>query len=743
MNIGWTDHLRYLLRASVCMLAFAVGLVGAVPPETVTVTLVEAKTPAFDEAAAPQIRLPMHWISQCDSVSVRLEIRITPLSNGQAPGVTPVLMKGDGTALAIDTVDQVSVTREVIELGPRKTLRLTLEAVLLDPGTYRAVVQTTVITASGKRLPLEPLALTIKRSISVLPVEFAAVPALPVTLPWLFWAGSKGPPSFTLQAYTAGDTMRLPQVHLASLARKDSIDATGDGETTSLDLAATQPPGQPIEVKSGVYTDVPVVFNEVPRAGRYDAKLRFASEGYKPAEATVVILARESKWVMVFFVFIGALLSFAIQLWGGFLKPWRDFKQRLGALTAAVVALRTADGAARDEELQLLDRILENLRESFDATPALLRWRIASRLGAFEALLPPLRLWSSRWRELPQIQPAEVRTAFRDKLLTLAEPLRSANPDATKLREANASLEALPGQLRQAIATVLTEELKTLEEQLGDDARVELTPVRAQLRAVRARLQAGQLEAAIGLYHQMLQTYAKAMADELRARADKNQMQPQGLTAQEWQTLCTDTARELDAFARQSDPEQALARLQEATAVFVQGMASALVRAVAQLADAARKPVEDAAHAVNQAVQQHNLVAAWRELDRVRQGYQAAQAIARQVMGPEQVELLRGLTSPLADPSILGTVLDLPRWWADSAQAGAAPRIAQQTLTVDIAVSLVVLLVSAISAVQGLWDTNPVWGGVGAFLGAMATGFAADRFAHSAMSAFRKPDAAT
>ncbi|HSW26719.1 MAG TPA: hypothetical protein VLJ62_28450 [Burkholderiaceae bacterium] len=542
-----------------------------------------------------------------------------------------------------------------------------------------------------------------------------------------------------LAAYTASSGITLPVPHLAQASRKLAVDAA-EAIATSLELSPPPDGATPIRVEPGRRTPLTLAFTDIAGPGRYDATLRFVAEGYKPLDAKVVMFVREPASLALFFVFLGVLISFLIQLWGTAIRPARELRQRVAALMEPVAAARrqadAAASAADPEVLLLLDGVEAGLQQRASAT-----WyerpRIAASLDVYDAIVAALKPWISAWSQLNEVQPESVRAAHRATLRDVRQQFVTRSPDAVQVAASVRSLELLPEKIRADVAAALGAAIDELAQSIAGDPRAGMVKLRARLRSAAERLAGGQVEAAIGVYQQALRDYTIDMANLLRQRVDPAAPVPPGLDPAEWQALKKETLEALDAGGLQ-DVETALARLREATAVYVQGFAASLRRAMAKKPPAERQAVDDAAKKVDLAVGNHDLVGAWAALGEVQDAYAQAQTLVGQPMGDDRLGALVAATRAPGGTLDAQAGFDLPGWWASLSQPGAAARIGRRTLWGDLAVSLVVLVLAGLTGVQTLWVPNPVWGGPTAYLAALLLGFAADRFTQAAVAAFRR-----
>ena len=669
----------------------------------------------------PDVSIPLHWIEKLGK-TVELRLEVTPLANGRDEPVQPVLMTGAASA----------PQRIKLEAGGMQGV--TLNARLVDAGIYRALLRATVIDA-GKETALDPVPITITRTHVLPAVELSPGSAKSVRARW-FQKSLTARPALT--AYTSGSAVTLPAPYLVQATRKSTVDA-GEGTDTRMRLSVPASGAAPTRVEPGRPTPLDLALEVFAGPGRYDAVVRFASAGYKPLDAKLVVFVREPASLAFFFVFLGVLISFVIQLWGTVIQPARDLRLRMATLLESVeTARRQAGPAADDPEVRaLLDGIETSLGKR--ASP---KWyqrpQVAASLDVFDAIVPALPTWISLWSQLDQVHPESVRAQHRATLIDARQKFIANAPDPAQVQAAVQALDQMPEKIRADVATALAKSIGNLDASLAADPRQTMVAVRLRLQSAADRLTAGQVEAAIGIYDQAVRDYVAEMAKTLAERAGAAQPTPPGLDPAEWQELTRQTRAALEGSGAPKDVDAALEQLRQATRAYVQGFSAGLLRALAGKGEDERGPVEAASKKVDTALAADDLVGAWRALDEEQAAYAGAQALSGKAMGRKQQDDLAEATQAPGGTRDAGGAFDLPGWGARLSRPGAARRIARRTFLGDLAVSAVVLAIAGLTGVETLWAPNPVWGGPLAYLAAMLMGFAADRFTQVAVAAFKR-----
>ena len=692
-----------------------------------TVVLAEAGAASggitLADVGHPDVAIPLHWVQKNGRARIELQLEVTPLANTRGEGLAPTIVTG------------AAPEASSIKLEPRGLQGVTLKARLLDAGTYRALLRVTLDDGATKTA-LDPVPITVTRTHTMPAVEFSTA-SLPVEAPWFARSLSATP---ALAAYTsaAGGIMLAP-AQLAQATRKNTMEAAAEGTATRITLAKPASGAAPTYVEPGKSTPLALELAGIPGPGRYDATVRFVSEGYKPLDTKVVVLVREPASLALFLVFVGVLMSFGIQLWGTAIKPARELRQHVAGLLELVHAARRQAGAAADDGQvrTLLDGIHSSLQQRASAA-WYLRPQSAAAVNVYDAIVPALPTWISLWRQLPQVRPESVREPHRQTLETVCTLFLAQAPDPIQVAAAIQSLDQMPGKIRADVAQALGSAISKLEKSMGGDPRAVIVNLLPQLRSAAEHLASGQVEAAIGVYEQVLRGYVAEMAKTLLQRVDPALPQPPGLSPSEWQDLKRDTLVALAGVDSQPQVDQALAQLRQATQTYVQGFAAGLRRAVESRPDAIRQPVEDAAKKVDNAVADGDLVGAWNALREVQQAYALAQVLLSQAMGPDRVGLLIAATQPPGGTFDAQTSFDLPGWRTELGRPGTAAKMARRTFFGDLAISLVVLVVAGLGGLHTLWVPNLVWGGCGAYLAAILAGFAADRATQLAAAALRR-----
>jgi hypothetical protein len=693
-------------------------------PSTPPVVLFEAGSlsagVALADVGRPDVVIPLNWVEKSGK-TVELEIALTKLNSGRGAGVEAKI------------VDPASSSPGPFKLQPREVLSVAMRAHLPDAGTYRAFLQATVIEGKVKTL-LDPVPITITRTLAAPPVEFLAAPAQPIEKGWF-----SAPPNakLTLEAFTSAAGVRLATPHVQA-TRKNTVDASV-GTVTTLKLVPPSAAASAPALPAGIVMPLPLEFTDIPGPGRYDVALRYVSEGYKPLDATRVLFVREPAGMALLFVFVGVLVSFSIQFWGTVIRPVRELQRRVSTLAEALRAARERAGAAASDPdvAALLDGVRKALQDRGRAG-WLDRANSAGSLDVFETIVPAVPVWMSLWQQLDHVRPKSVGKKHQDALLAIRQNFIAAAPDATLVQEGIKALDQMPIKIRADVASALKDEIGKLDASLASDPRAVMLTLRARLRLAADTLGEGQVEAAIGLHEKVVRDFVAVMAKTLHERIDASLQTPPGLEPDEWQKLKDSTLVDLAGLDAQLDVDQALAGLKRATKTYVQGFAAGLLRAVAKSPPKVQDPVKAAVQSLEASIAADNMTAAWEALAKVQEAYAASLQLAGQAMGQQDHAALQAATRQPDGPFHSTTGFSLPGWWARLDIPGTAARIDRHTLLGDVGVSVVSLALACLGVFQTLWVPNPVWGGAGAWLAAVIAGFAVDRVTQAAATALRR-----
>jgi len=682
-------------------------------PSTPSVVLFEAGSPSagvtLADVGRPDVVVPLNWVEKSGK-AVELEIAVTKLNSGRGAGVEAKI------------VDPASSSPGPFKLPAREVLNVSMQAHLPDAGTYRAFLQATVVEGKVKT-PLDPVPITITRTLAAPPVEFLAAPAQPIDAGWF---GRSLKATVNLDAFTATQGLALAPPYVQA-TRKSTVEA-GEGTVTTLTLAAPNATALALPLAPGKVTPLPLEFSDIAGPGRYDVVLRYLIEGYKPMEAKRVLLARESATVALFFVFLGVLASFGIQFWGTVIRPFRELQRRLAALSDALRLAREQAGAAAGHAD--VDALLQGIEEGLKARskPS---WRERAKsvasLDVFETIVPAVPTWIWLWEQLQHVRPSSVGDKHREALRTIRQNFIAITPDTTLVQEGIKALDHMSLKIRADVAAALRDEISKLDASLAADPRAALVALRGRLRQATDRLALGQVEAAISLHQQIVRDFVAEMAKTLQARVDAALPTPPGLEPAEWQTLKGDTLRDLAGLEAEPDVERALAKLKLATKTYVQGFAAGLLRAVEKQPESVKALVKTAVDEVEASIAADNLTGAWDALAQVQEAYAQAQKSAGAPMGKPLLESLLAATKRPEGGYDSASDFDLPGWWARLGTPGTAARIDRGTLLGDLGVSALSLILAGLGVFHTLWVPNLVWGGVGAWLAAVLAGFAVDR----------------
>jgi hypothetical protein len=327
------------------------------------------------------------------------------------------------------------------------------------------------------------------------------------------------PTSATLRLTLAEKSSRaltLLEPVLIEYARKEG-NARSD---TSFKIESVDPADETIALAAGESKEFRVKLTGFEGAGEYVGKIRFASAGFRHADATFTVILRESACVAFWMIFLGVMLSVLLRWLTQKVRPRLLERRRLYRLILLLDALRR-EPARETEEAELLDAMRA---EGVAWTAELESGKIAEVKAAVDLIESRRKLfveWVPWRRRVRKLTPPELGEKFWPTIEQVAETIRTQSTkeaiDAavTKLRELRAIDTALSEILKTRIKELdagVNAALARPGAKLTSEAQGQVLPM---LQDANRRLEQQNLQGALEAYSRARELWASLLFSDL------------------------------------------------------------------------------------------------------------------------------------------------------------------------------------------------------------------------------------
>jgi hypothetical protein len=327
------------------------------------------------------------------------------------------------------------------------------------------------------------------------------------------------PSSATLRLTLAEKSSRALTLHspvLIEYARKEG-NARSD---TAFKIASVDPSADSIPLAAGESQEITVNLAGFEGAGEYIGKIRFASTGFKNADAPFTVILRESAWIAFWMIFFGVILSVLLRWLTQRVRPRLLERRRVYRLILLLDALKR-EPAREMEEAELLDAMRA---EGVAWAAELEGGKIADVKAAVDLIEARRKLfveWVPWRRRVRKLTPPELSEKFWPTIEQVAEAIRTQSTKeaidgaVTKLRELRA--------IDTALGEILTTRIQELEAgvksalarpsaKLTSEAQGQLLPM---LEDANRRLRQKNLQGALETYSRARELWASLLFSDL------------------------------------------------------------------------------------------------------------------------------------------------------------------------------------------------------------------------------------
>jgi hypothetical protein len=559
---------------------------------------------------------------------------------------------------------------------------------------------------------------------------------------WLTLSGTSGaesfhllPPSPVALALEGPNNSRL-QTPLSSVTVTDE----GGQKVT-----------QPFTLKSGETRRYKMTIEGLSDAGQYTGTLRVGALDAQPIDKPITFVVKASAFCAALLIGVGVLVGYLLRRYGTRDRPRLLQQRRLLVLASEVNVLEREVGQLNDDEKGIFALIRRWINDLYEDVQVGVVKDADAAVELLDKKLTLIPLWVNVRRRVEAVRPPELAEPFRARLDAVRNILREKQPALDALKQAQASLDALPGEIDNTVKDDLTKRLNDFKaevEQFRDtvtDQKIR-DAIRDKVETARARaaadVAAGRFDSARADFNDARGEYARLLADNLRASLD-NASLPPGFDNAQWQALKSDVAAHLDQVSKASDPEVAIAAYRSAYTSYLQKLAVTLRGEVEQRlallkAQADKFTEED--------LKRHtaDLNEIFKQLDDVTKRLAAGELTEAAGIYQQAKDALTRIVGALkAGGMAMGaSVSDA---LVDALPAGAIPRSGGELPTVavlgreprerptvesltrrlrwyDLGVTFIIFLVAVVLGLYLLWINNPTWGGWGDRLTAVLWG---------------------
>lgn len=446
------------------------------------------------QAGTEDVSIPL-TIESTATAATTVIIRPTPFLDANNHQHTAQIKQSDGT-----TVPQLSA-----QIPAAGTIPVEVVAKLGPAGKYNGEL---LLLVGSTRSSVK---VTVTRSLEDADVEILGIEQIT--------GSASSPTGATLRLTLAEKSSRALELHkpvLIEYARKEG-NARSD---TSFKIGSVDPADETIALAAGESKEIRVTLTGFEGAGEYVGKIRFASTGFKHADAAFTVILRESACVAFWMIFFGVMLSVLLRWLTQKVRPQLLERRRLYRLILLLDALRR-EPARETEEAELLDAMRA---EGVAWAAELESGKIAEAKAAVDLIEARRKLfveWVPWRRRVRKLTPPELSEKFWPTIEQVAETIRTQSTkeaiDAavTRLRELRAIDAALSEILKTRIKELdagVNAALARPGAKLTSEAQGQVLPM---LQDANRRLEQQNLQGALETYSRARELWASLLFSDL------------------------------------------------------------------------------------------------------------------------------------------------------------------------------------------------------------------------------------
>jgi hypothetical protein len=651
--------------------------------------------------------------------------RLTDFRNAQFEVFTP----------SIDNSAQQTPAFDIAAFKPRE---LRVQVKLPKPGEYSARF---ALVANNK---LYPSVVKITRVAPPLPTLEIGDPQ-PVLLKVPFFpslSASRTDERKIRIRETAGVDATLAPPELQSLTYKPK-------DTVAFAVPATiVTTTENTVIAAGKSAEVAVAIADIPRAGRYDATIRFAAAGVTPITKTLPIVARQDWWVAAFFITLGVLLALLLRVYLGVLQPRLALQSRVALLFQQLHELAIEAGDDPDAR-QAVQRLRDALTAKWDALSGSAKLIGSTDFDVFEAKLPLLQNWVRLKKALPKVLPDSVRSVATATMAAALQVIEDPTATAATIETQLGKLGTLPVQIETAAQAAAQTALNKLKADFQASSDPDVQALQPQLQALLADFADTTLplDAKFTKLNALRRKYVTVLSRSLLQQL--NTKPPFDMDASVWSAARERAKVLLLALETTPDADAAVATYLEAVSSWLRPQLSAFAidlrkkAAVGTVQQESFLKLKDKVEALLTDVDAGKLEGALARVTPLLDDYKQLLAAANSTLGPAEAAGLKGLADAMKTaPALAG--IDVLRYFGSvpssqqlSRRGARAASSSKERLISFIAVAIILAL-AVLVGVKALWAEDWTWGGGTAYLVAFLWGAGLSSFSYDGVTGLLK-----
>lgn len=604
------------------------------------------------------------------------------------------------------------------------TAPLLITAMLPYTGTYRGALRVTYDGSPQKQKSLK-LAIEIARVRPAVNIDVADLGGVVDTLP--AWRGGAPLVFKTHIQNNDADPIVLRAPLLRSITFKPKADVTAAVPSTvsvrfADDQQATLPPNRDSEVSFAL--------DGITRPGRYDAAIRIGSEGTTPVDKSVAIYARQSYWILFFWVAVGLLLSFWYRTYAGVIRPRLQLERKISLLLADLgdyIRLAGDD----TEAVAFLQALRTELSNDWDRLAASGQLVGSTALDTYPTRVALAGQWIERWNGLTNVRPVSVRDDFRAKLRDVADALLVST--TTDFSAQQTTLETLPQKLDEALATAMSKMLTDLKAEITKRNDPQFDPLLEEINRIQL-LPKRDFDAAYDAIAVVRRKYLRGIAGAFLAKLDATAAVP-GFDVTTWPPVVERARTAVAAAQQQSDPDAIAAGFAQAVSGYLRSVAAGLTSFVNGKVAAGSEKTKEYQAVLPQITAIVENVDAGKLDDAMTAASNAVTAVRGiATAAGQQMATASAMTAQL--PQLALPSFESFRRAPPASQLGRATAAAidVKVRVLDWVAAILAVALTFLIAYQALWAADLTWGGPLAYVAAVLWGAGIHQLAWTGLS---------
>jgi hypothetical protein len=367
-------------------------------------------------------------------------------------------------------------------------------------------------------------------------------------------------------------TLNLPQFSVLSL--KGAEENTFQAQFEGLEVRGEDDEivAEPFTIEPDQIKRLQLNVRGLSQAGAYIGKLTLTVPDAPAIEEDVTILVKESAWIAGLWIGLSVIVSFFIGVWLKSIRPKLERQQYANRLLSDLgrEEKRVTEASPGEKKLaEVLEDLRFRLEDLCDDADLGTDTKAEDVLKEIDKKITLFRPLVDAYQQVYTLEPKKLIELFRQDLETIHQQMLAR--DLNSATTAESSLDNLFNKIKTEVQKELVQQLTDFETEVKAQIKIvsqatrdkleKIPPVLGKARGFAEQTPEPQLAAASLELNEARVTYARAMAEDLKASL---QDPPLGFDQNSWTDPKQEIQRLVDAVGDEKDGEGAIVAYQKA-----------------------------------------------------------------------------------------------------------------------------------------------------------------------------------